>query len=100
MRKLIYLFLALLIVACSQNEAWTNKEKNNYMAACITNYNKVKPNNLQEARCYCIQTLNLTIDLYPNAKDADSKMTMSELKLISNKATKNLKEINDIGTCL
>ena len=95
-----FILFSILITSCNQNKDWTSQEKNNYMVACITNYDKVKPNSLQEARCYCIEALNLTIDLYPNAKDADSKMTMSELKLISNKATKNLKEINDIGTCL
>ena len=70
------------------------------MVACITNYNKVKSNSLQEARCYCIEALNLTINLYPIATDADSKMTTDEVILISNKAAQNLKGINDIGTCL
>ena len=95
-----FILFSILITSCNQNKDWTSQEKNNYMRACITNYDKVKPNSLQEARCYCIEALNLTIDLYPRATDADSKMTIDEVKLISNKAAKNLKSINDIGTCL
>ena len=100
MKNTIFIIFSLLFLGCNSNDEWTNKEKNNYMVACITNYDKVKSNSLQEARCYCIEALNLTMDLYPRAKDADSEMTMSEMNLISEKAINNLKGINDIGTCL
>ena len=91
--------LFLLFLSCNSNEGWTGKEKNNYMIACINSYSKLKTNSLQEARCYCIEALNLTIELYPKAKDADSKMTISEINLISQKANYNLKKIKNIGTC-
>jgi|TARA_B110000977_G_scaffold13589_1_gene17146 hypothetical protein len=100
MKNTIFIIFSLLFLGCNSNDQWTVKEKNNYMVACITNYDKVKSNSLQEARCYCIEALNLTINLYPIATDADSKMTIAEVKLISNKAAQNLKGINDIGTCL
>ena len=100
MNKLILLIFSLFLSSCSQNNSWSSKEKKNYMVSCITNYDKAKPNSLQEARCYCIEALNLTIELYPNAKEADSKITVSEINLIIKKANKKLKEVNNLGTCL
>ena len=105
MKKLILLLLFIPFVSYSQE--WTPEIKVNYMRSCMINYlyatekmgNKATN---QQARCYCIFALEKTIELYPDPKESDKKIStdIENLEKIRNAGLNGLKNVKDLNTCL
>ena len=105
MKKLIIIFIVFPFFISCNNAKWTPLVKNNYMRSCIINFidSSEKAGNKstnQQARCYCIFSLDKTIELYPNPNEADENLSAADLQLIVDAAIVGLNNVKDLNTCL